>query len=67
MPGSLHVFAAPTSSWPPRLVYSGELGTDLGPLGRWWGDRVTPVWEAAVARTFRSGTAEAERRAAAHG
>ena len=48
-----------------RLVYSGELGTDLGPLGEWWGDRVTPVWEAAVARTFRSVTAEAERRAAA--
>ncbi len=50
-----------------RLVYSGELGTDLGPLGQWWGDRVTPVWEAAVARTFRSVTAEAERRAAARG
>ena len=28
-----------------RLVYSGELGTDLGPLGEWWGDRVTPVWK----------------------
>ena len=44
-----------------RLAYTGELGTDLGPLGQWWGDRVTPVWEAAVARTFRSVTAEAER------
>lgn len=45
-----------------RLVYTGELGTDLGPLGQWWGDRVTPVWEAAVAHTFRSVAAEAERR-----
>ena len=44
------------------LVYTGELGTDLGPLGQWWGDRVTPVWEAAVAQTFRSVAAEAERR-----
>jgi hypothetical protein len=50
-----------------RLAYTGELGTDLGPLGQWWGDRVTPVWEAAVAHTFRSVTAEAERRAAARG
>ena len=50
-----------------RLAYTGELGTDLGRLGQWWGDRVAPVWEAAVARTFRSVTAEAERRAAARG
>ena len=50
-----------------RLAYTGELGTALGPLGQWWGDRVAPVWEAAVAHTFRSVTAEAERRAAARG
>jgi hypothetical protein len=50
-----------------RLAYTGELGTDLGRLGQWWGDRVAPVWEAAVAHTFRSVTAEAERRAAGHG
>ena len=50
-----------------RLAYTGELGTDLGPLGRWWGDRVTPVWEAAVAHTFRSVAAEAERRAGTRG
>lgn len=46
-----------------QLSYTGELGTDLGLLGQWWGDRVTPVWEAAVRHTFRSVNAEAERRA----
>jgi hypothetical protein len=49
-----------------RLTYTGELGTDLGSLGQWWGDRVTPVWEAAVAHTFRSVASEAERRARPH-
>jgi hypothetical protein len=50
-----------------RLSYVGELGTDLGRLGKWWGDRVTPVWEAAVRHTFESVAAEAERRSAARG
>lgn len=49
-----------------RLAYTGELGTDLGAIGQWWGDRVAPVWEAAVAHTFRSVAAEAERRAGTH-
>ncbi|MGH3042319.1 MAG: SRPBCC family protein, partial [Gaiellaceae bacterium] len=30
------------------LLYAGDLGTDLWALGRWWGDRVGPRWEAAV-------------------
>jgi hypothetical protein len=46
-----------------RLAYVGELGTDLGRLGEWWGDRVAPIWEAAVRRTFESVRTEAERRA----
>ena len=50
-----------------RLSYAGELGTDLGRLGQWWGDRVAPVWEAAVRHTFASVSAEAERRAGARG
>lgn len=50
-----------------RLAYTGELGTDLGVLGRWWGDRVTPVWEAAVRHTFASVRTEAERRARTRG
>ena len=44
------------------FAYSGELGTDLWGLGRWWGDRVAAAWEDAVARSLHSVQAEAERR-----
>ncbi|MFE3328897.1 SRPBCC family protein [Streptomyces sp. NPDC059176] len=47
-----------------RLVYSGELGTDLWALGRWWGDAVAARWEATVAATLSAVKQEAERRAA---
>jgi hypothetical protein len=46
------------------LVYAGDLGTDLWALGRWWGRRVGPRWEAAVRRSLAAVKAEAERRAA---
>jgi Polyketide cyclase / dehydrase and lipid transport len=46
------------------LEYSGELGTDLWLLGRWWGERVARRWEAAVRRSLAAVKAEAERRAA---
>jgi hypothetical protein len=46
------------------LEYTGELGTDLWALGRWWGDRVAHKWEAAVRSSLDSVKAEAERRAA---
>lgn len=45
------------------FVYSGELGTDLWQLGRWWGDRVAAAWEQAVARSLDAIETEAERRA----
>ena len=45
-----------------RLEYSGELGTDLGVLGAWWGGLVAQRWEQAVRETFESVKAEAERR-----
>ncbi|MGH3112718.1 MAG: SRPBCC family protein [Gaiellaceae bacterium] len=45
------------------LQYAGELGTDLWALGRWWGDRVGPRWEAAVRSSLADVKAEAERRA----
>jgi hypothetical protein len=50
------------------FVYSGELGTDLWRVGRWWGDRVAGPWERAVAGSIDGIQAEAERRAgrAAH-
>ncbi len=47
-----------------RLEYSGQLGTDFGAAGQWWGDRVGAAWEAAVRASFASIRAEAERRAA---
>jgi hypothetical protein len=45
------------------LLYTGELGTDLWALGRWWGRRVGPRWEAAVRRSLAAVKSEAERRA----
>ncbi len=45
------------------FAYTGELGTDLWRLGQWWGDRVTPPWERAVATSLDAIQAEAERRA----
>lgn len=50
-----------------RFTYSGELGTDLWVLGRWWGDQVAPLWESFVARSIGEIKAEAERRAARRG
>ena len=45
------------------LQYSGELGTDFGAAGQWWGSQVAKAWEAAVHDSFASIRAEAERRA----
>jgi hypothetical protein len=47
-----------------ELEYSGELGTDLWALGRWWGERVARRWEAAVRSSLDPVKTEAERRAA---
>jgi hypothetical protein len=46
------------------LEYAGELGTDFGIAGQWWGARVAKAWEAAVRTSFASIQAEAQRRAA---
>lgn len=50
-----------------ELVYSGELGTDLWCLGRWWGNLVAGPWQRAVAGSLDTIRAEAERRAARRG
>ncbi|PCG85376.1 hypothetical protein CIB93_14515 [Streptomyces sp. WZ.A104] len=47
-----------------RLVYTGELATDLWRAGQWWGGLVAPRWEATVAASLASVRQEAERRAA---
>jgi hypothetical protein len=46
-----------------ELEYTGELGTDLWALGRWWGGRVARRWETAVRSSLDAVKAEAERRA----
>ncbi|MCF6521633.1 SRPBCC family protein [Streptomyces sp. JJ36] len=50
-----------------RLVYEGELGTDLWRLGEWWGAAVAARWETTVAASLDSVKAEAEHRAAPRG
>ena len=47
-----------------ELEYSGELGTDLWALGRFWGALVAHRWETAVRGSLTAVKAEAERRAA---
>lgn len=47
-----------------RLVYSGELGTDLWSAGERWGNVVAHSWTAAVQRSMAEITREAERRIA---
>ncbi|MEU9213673.1 SRPBCC family protein [Streptomyces sp. NPDC048415] len=49
-----------------RLVYAGELGTDLWRAGAWWGGKVAARWEATVAGSLASVKEEAERRAVRH-
>jgi len=44
------------------LEYSGELGSDFGVVGQWWGSQVAKAWEAAVRASLASIQAEAERR-----
>jgi hypothetical protein len=45
------------------LLYTGEVGTDLWALGRWWGRKVGVRWEAAVRSSLAAIKSEAERRA----
>jgi hypothetical protein len=49
-----------------RLDYGGELGADGWAAGRWWGEKVGTVWEAAVRRSFAGIKIEAERRTTSH-
>jgi hypothetical protein len=46
-----------------ELDYTGELGTDLWALGRWWGRAVGERWEATVQGSLEMIKKEAERRA----
>ncbi len=46
-----------------ELTWSGELGTDFGAVGAWWGGRVARAWDAAVRASLETVKSEAERRA----
>jgi len=46
-----------------ELLWQGELGTDLGAIGQWWGGRVARAWTRAVGTSLHELAAEAERRA----
>lgn len=50
-----------------ELRYTGELGTDFGPFGRAWGDRVAAVWEDTVRTSLEHIREGAEGRADARG
>ena len=45
------------------LTWVGELGTDFGPLGEWFGARVARSWQRTVETSMGAVKTEAERRA----
>lgn len=56
-------FTLETTETGTRLIYAGELGTDLGWLGERWGDLVTRSWTRAVDASLATVKTESERRA----
>jgi hypothetical protein len=65
VPEVLETFALEPVNGATEFEYRGQLSTDLWALGSWWGDKVARRWEAAVAASLESISAEAERRSAA--
>lgn len=63
VPHLVEAFVLEATDGGTRLTWEGELGTDLGALGAWWGDRVATAWERAVRASLGLVVAEAERRA----
>jgi hypothetical protein len=47
-----------------QLEYDGELGTDFGALGAWWGRIVAHRWQAVVEASMTSVKVEAQRQQA---
>ncbi|MBT2391592.1 SRPBCC family protein [Streptomyces sp. ISL-1] len=64
VPAVTELFALTEHGSGTRLVYEGELATDLWRAGQWWGGLVAPRWEATVAASLAAVRQEAERRAA---
>ena len=67
VPHVVEEFALSETPGGTELTYTGELGTDLWAVGRWWGDRVAAKWETAVESSLAAVRAEAERQAARRG
>lgn len=67
VPHVVEEYALRETSEGTELTYTGELGTDLWAVGRWWGDRVAAKWEAAVEGSLAAVRTEAERQAARRG
>jgi hypothetical protein len=65
VPHVVETFELRGASGGTEFVYTGEMGTDLWGLGRWWGDKVAPRWEQTVQKSMASIKAEAERRVSA--
>jgi hypothetical protein len=64
VPHVVEVFVLTIRAPGTRLVYEGELGTDLWAVGQRWGQLVARRWEETVAASLTSVREEAERRAA---
>jgi len=63
VPYVVETFSLEETTTGTRLLYTGDLGTDLWAVGRRWGDLVAVKWESAVAETLEAVRSEAERRA----
>jgi polyketide cyclase/dehydrase/lipid transport protein len=63
VPHLVESFLLTSSDTGTSLQWQGELGTDLGALGGWWGGRVAQAWTRAVRESLREITVEAEGRA----
>jgi hypothetical protein len=61
VPHVTETFTLTTTAAGCRLDYTGELGTDFGRLGAWWGRLVARKWEATVQATMTAVKTEAER------
>src|SRR4051794_29694794 len=63
VPHVLESFVLTDAGGSTRLDYEGELGTDFGVVGAWWGEQVARQWVATVDASLARIAEEAERRA----
>ena len=66
VPHVTETFTLTDTSGRTNFLYEGELGTDFGAVGQWWGKKVASKWVATVEASLAGISAEAERRASLH-